>query len=361
MNTQEAMLAARLARPYYAKALAALHIVESETVPTMGVDKYWRLYINPKFLDTLTLEHAANIIAAHEVEHLLRDHCGRAERISVDHQRWNTAADCEINDDLKATDLPEGGVFPSTFGLPNDLLAEEYYQQLPSNLQQQSPEGSGAGAPAPWELPDEDAPAIPQEAAEALREAVAADVREHVRSNPGSVPKGVQVWADARAARHKMDWRRVLSHFVGRALAPARGRQDFSYSRLNRRSAYLPTLRPGTIKYQPNVVILADTSGSMDEEGAKVLGVVEAVLKTTQAKVISCDTKAQLTRGKRFVGGGGTDMTSGFKLAGKLKADVLIVITDTELVWPEKPSYPVIIVKTQEGETPSWAKAVLYE
>ena len=105
------LLAARLyaarARPYLATALFALHVVESRQVPTMGVDRYWRCYVSPGFVDRMPVEDLAGVWV-HEVSHLLRDHHRRSDRVARergltgpgDRLRMNIAADCEINDDV---------------------------------------------------------------------------------------------------------------------------------------------------------------------------------------------------------------------------------------------------------------------
>ena len=46
-----ARLHAARVRPYLATALFALHVVESRRVPTMAVDRHWRCYVSPAFVD----------------------------------------------------------------------------------------------------------------------------------------------------------------------------------------------------------------------------------------------------------------------------------------------------------------------
>jgi predicted metal-dependent peptidase len=108
---EEKLFAARLhavrVRPYLATALFALHTVRSRRVPTMAVDRHWRCYVSPAFVDRTSLEELAGTWV-HEVSHLLRDHHGRSDRFAVKHGltgpgerlRMNIAADCEINDDV---------------------------------------------------------------------------------------------------------------------------------------------------------------------------------------------------------------------------------------------------------------------
>jgi predicted metal-dependent peptidase len=85
---EEKLFAARLhavrSQPYLATALFALHTVESRQVPTMAVDRYWRCYVSPMFVDRTPLEELAGVWV-HEVSHLLRDHHGRGDRFAVKH------------------------------------------------------------------------------------------------------------------------------------------------------------------------------------------------------------------------------------------------------------------------------------
>ncbi len=127
------LLAARYraaeARPYLASALYALTVVPSTGVATMGVDRHWRCYVSPAFVDRTPVAELAGVWV-HEVAHLLRDHHGRAGRLPAadqrDHVRVNIAEDCEINDDLLADGLalPEGRMEPKLFGLPTGQLFE---------------------------------------------------------------------------------------------------------------------------------------------------------------------------------------------------------------------------------------------
>jgi hypothetical protein len=74
----------------------------------------------------------------HEVTHLLRAHHERFEH--ADRETANVSADIEINDDIRAegVQLPEGALYPETFGFPEGLLAEEYYSLFQQQQGQQS-------------------------------------------------------------------------------------------------------------------------------------------------------------------------------------------------------------------------------
>ena len=156
------------------KAVLSMRPIMTDKVPTMGVDKYWRLYMNPEMVTKKwSLSETATVLL-HEVHHLLREHSARATDHGVkkeDHVRWNIAADMSINSylteglpqDFKLPNAPDGskgGVFPEDFGLPVGLTAEEYYQLLEGKIQTikikivgMGNEGSGVtGEKADWEL-----------------------------------------------------------------------------------------------------------------------------------------------------------------------------------------------------------------
>jgi predicted metal-dependent peptidase len=98
----------------------------------MAVDEGWRLYINPNFVEPLTVEEIEGVLA-HELNHVLRFHTARrVDGISAD--AWNIATDAEINDDLEEDNLtlPEDAVLPELLDWPRHEAAEEYAQRLMS-------------------------------------------------------------------------------------------------------------------------------------------------------------------------------------------------------------------------------------
>src|SRR5262245_60161969 len=131
---QAARVRAAHIRSYFAPALFNLVPVETDQIGSMAVDAHWRLYYNAGWLAAHTVEENASLLI-HEVSHLLRDHEARKKASgSTDHRRWNTAGDCEINDDLQAEELPLPGdpPLPSKYGFQSGQSAEIYYHQLAS-------------------------------------------------------------------------------------------------------------------------------------------------------------------------------------------------------------------------------------
>jgi predicted metal-dependent peptidase len=342
-------------------------VVETERVPTMGVDAHWRLYVNPQFLDGQTLTQAATIIAAHEVEHLLRDHHARFKDIPGSAMLKNVAMDLEINDDLPDADrsaLP-GGLYPDSFDLPRDLFAEQYMidimdrvVELPAGT---CSGGSGAGGAEDWEIDGAGKPGVDTVAGETLRDAVANDLLNHARTHGrGSVPSGALIWAEARvnAQSTRVDWRRMLGGCLATALGGLQA-PELTRTRISRRQRPMMPLRPGIRRHQPRVGVVVDTSGSMGPD--TVQAVFDIARRMGEIVVVQCDaevTSVSRRLPREWRGGGGTDLCPGIAVAAA-NADVVVVVTDCCTPWPEAPTpVPLIVAATTNGDAPSWARVI---
>jgi predicted metal-dependent peptidase len=380
------LLAARLRaageRPYLATALYALTVVPSTDVPAMAVDRHWRCYVAPSFVDTTPVEELAGVWI-HEVAHLLRDHHGRYERLDNAQQREpllaNLAQDCEINDDLVADGmpLPAGHVTPDQFRLPQGLLFEDYLRRLPpvTKITCTSECGSGAhGRPMPWDLDTADAPSLSPVEAESIRRQTAEGVRQHERSR-GSVPAGWKRWAE-QILEPTVDWRRVLAGAVREACAWVMGALDYRYNRPARRSAALTgVILPGLRRPLPRVAVVVDTSGSMSDDDltaalTEIAGVLRAVgVGSNRVTVLSCDADVHTARQVHtlgqveLLGGGGTDMRVGIDaaLTGPEPPTVVVVLTDGYTPWPERPPAARLIaglIGEDPPQPPRWIETV---
>ncbi|MEW2291307.1 VWA-like domain-containing protein [Streptomyces sp. NPDC006743] len=368
----EKLLAARLhavkVRPYLADALFALHVVEDRSVPTMAVDAYWRCYVSPGFVARTPVEDLAGVWV-HEVSHLLRDHHGRGERHADLHGehgpgerlRRNIAADFEINDDIFGDGLPRpaGAVLPSLLRLPEGLLMEEYLRTasmsgLVADLSWLDC-GSGAdGQPRPWELGPGGAHGLSGQQRDAVRFRVA----EGIRGRPGQAPEGWRRWAD-EAFHPPQPWRQLLGAAVRSAAGGPGVGENHSYRRPSRRSAGVPgVLLPSLRPTPPRVCVVIDTSGSVsDAELGSALLEVSAISRAVGGRgdlvsVISCDAAAGVAvplcraEGIELVGGGGTDLRSGFgrALRSRPRPDVIVALTDGQTPWPsEQPSCRTVV------------------
>ncbi|MFJ5216768.1 VWA-like domain-containing protein [Streptomyces sp. NPDC088354] len=359
---REKLFAARLhaarARPYLATALFALHTVESRRVPTMAVDRYWRCYVSPAFVDRTLVEELAGVWV-HEVSHLLRDHHGRGDRVARERGltgpgerlRMNIAADCEINDDIYGDGLvrPEGAVVPASLGLPAGLLMEDYLRRFGLVPLTQSIAwldcGSGAdGLDRAWDLGPEGADGLSEQERDAVRFRVA----QGITGLPGSAPSGWRRWAED-AFHPPQPWRELLGAAVRSAASGPGVGEDYSYGRPSRRSAGVPgVVLPSLRRRPPRVCVVIDTSGSVsDTELGSALLEVAAISRAVGGRrdmvtVVPCDASARIVHplcrgeGIPLVGGGGTDLRTGFATALRTRPhpDVVVVLTDGQTPWP---------------------------
>lgn len=356
MMDTEKLYAARLrairVRPYLATALFALHVVESARVPTMAVDRFWRCYVSPAFVDATPLGELAGVWV-HEVSHLLRDHHGRGDRAIEnpgpgDRLRLNIAGDFEINDDVYGDGLarPSGAVLPSQLQLDSGLLMEDYLRLFRLGPHTDGLSwldcGSGAdGGARPWDIGPGDGHALTAQERDAVRFRVA----HGITGAPGNAPEGWKRWAK-EAFHPPQPWRELLGAAV-RAAAGSHGRgHDYSYGRPARRAASLPgVVMPALTRRPPRVTVIIDTSASVsDAELGSALLEVTAIGRTAgTVRVMSCDAAASVAfplcraEGIPLVGGGGTDLRAGFTraLESRPRPDVLVVLTDAQTPWPD--------------------------
>ena len=359
------LLAAR-ARPYLATALFALHVVESGRVPTMAVDPYWRCYASPSFVDQTPVEQLAGVWV-HEVSHLLRDHHGRGDRYAQEHGltgpgerlRMNIAADCEINDDVYGDGLvrPDGAVEPSTLGLDAGQLMEDYLGQFTLGPRTQTMAwlecGSGAdGLERGWDLGPDGAHGLSQQERDAVRFRVA----EGITGHPGDAPRGWQRWAET-VFHPPQPWKRLLGAAVRSAAASPGVGDDYTYHQPSRRSASVPgAILPSLRRRPPRVCVVIDTSGSVsDAELGSALLEVTAIARALSGRrdlvtVLPCDAAVPIVHrlsGAQqipLIGGGGTDLRTGFDRAARTRPDVVVVLTDGQTPWPQRrPSCRIVV------------------
>lgn len=466
-------------RWYFRHALYALVPRESREVPTLGVDKWGRLYFNPEFVHSVSIDELAAVLL-HEVAHKLRRHHERAEALGVTHATFaqaNIAQDCEINDDLREEirtirDLPElpgQPWYPEAIGCKEGEVWEVYYahimdnpEKLSEKVSQQSAgggmqqtdqatqrqdgeggdgqggngqkgrqKGSGGGSEQkgggkseqsggkseqsgggpsegrkgwngrhqcgsaahgvamPWE--DKAPSSGGGEGTEEgdwrdIEKRVATEIKEQAAKGRGKVPGSWVEWADAVLKPVRIPWEQELAGTMRRAMNDVAGKMFHSYSRPSRRASAMPNIiMPSMRRPVPIIAIVADTSGSMNENDlALVRGTVTDIAQAMGATVALIATDAQVHGGVQRVqdgrravlaGRGGTDMRVGVEHAlteVRPRPDVIVVITDAFTPWPEEEPPARVVVAAIRSDAcsdsmfsdainavPSWAKTVI--
>ena len=385
---QAARVRASYQRAYFAPALFSLIPVKTDQIASMAVDTRWRLYYNEDWINAHSVEENAAVLI-HEVSHLLREHDARKHAAAVRNETlWNTAADCEINDDLMAEGLPlpDNPPVPERYGLQPGENAETYYRKLFKPPDHDAPQessgvgaaecdcGSGAhGEPRPWELPDDDgrpggAASVDKVKAKLVRREVAQRILDRT-GDAGDAPLGWKRWAHT-VLTPRVDYMATIRHVVRRALRDSTlGRYDRTYRRPHRRQGwYGEFLMPSFHQPRPRPGFLIDTSSSMEETQlaravAELAGLTRQLGYGSEVTVACCDvvvhevkkvfSSAQL----ELIGGGGTDVGAGIQwfVDRGPAIDLLVVVSDCQTPWPpERPPFPVITIRVGDGAPPPW-------
>jgi predicted metal-dependent peptidase len=390
--------------PYFHAALTGLIRVESTDVPTLAVSKFGVLYWNAAWVDSHTVEIVAMGLA-HETMHVMLRHHERAEALGIRFepgapvsedmqiraQLANLAEDACINEQLRAVQVPQdkGGeavlplpaewIYPETLKQPAQLVMEDRYRRLVQNPPPPPPPsggGGGAGAPKPGKgkgdgeggvgqgkcgscsgNPTKGEPAGSKAQGEGRSEAemdrmrrqVASDVRTFASKGRGTLPAGLERWADDMLTAPKVDWRTQLAQAIRASIAYRAGSVSLTWQRPSRRQGGLgygigvPIL-PALHAPVPLVAVVCDTSGSMGQGQGTPLAAaaseIRGVLRDVGAKItiVGIDADVHAIRDCATIeeacgtlkGGGGTDMTPAFTALAdrKPRPEVVIVLTD---------------------------------
>lgn len=245
------------------------------------------------------------------------------------------------------------------------------------------------GVPRDYESKDNNDGSMDKSSAEFIKKETAEAIIEFDKSRPGTVP-GSLVRDAKNILEPQVDWRDEFAALIRHVSALQQGYSDYSYSRPSRRSGasafILPAMRQPPA---PEIAIVLDTSGSMDEKKELALGLAEMeeiITRTARfsqsraVKVINCDAADNaavvVQNLKDFVitGGGGTDMRVGIAAAAKLKprVDIIITVTDGYTPWPTEPpmenlkAHYIVLLVSGKGrkstkknhQIPPWMKVV---
>lgn len=354
-NTNQTLALARFSAlkkmPYMATAVRALIMVPTERVETLAVSVNWVCYYNEAFVLQQGCELIGGVLL-HEANHLLRLHATR--RGSRDAVRWNVAADMAINHDLQEAfvQLPEGGIYPETYGLPTGKSADWYYDNLPEEVADPKC-GSAAGNSQPCEgdVP-EGTPMRDDVDTEMISRAVAGEIKAHSAKHAGAVPAGMRLWADEQLAPAQVPWNKILARAVRRNLEFARGCTDYTYRRPSRRQLSLGVRGPRLPSMHapvPKLVVGVDTSGSMMGEplqiaAQEVIGIIRATGAPVEFIAVDCEAypmgkvRSAKDFARAFRGGGGTSFDPFFETIAqrRLRPSMAIFLTDGYGHAPEK-------------------------
>lgn len=263
----------------YAPIISSFRIAYSDLIPTMGVDKYARLMINPDFA-VRNRGYMMGIII-HEVLHVFFGHTTdtRSKLAYTEDEQHNKIAnmaeDCAINQFIGES-LPKEAISPEL--LRNVLnintveyneSAEYYYDLIVKNIPKQEQEAyvnvmCGTGDMNTEEMQDElDKMGIEHISQEEVNDKVL-DTAKQISKSQGYLYGGLTKFA-LEMMNPKVDWRPLLQATIRNAekkIWTIHSRQ--TYKRTSRRSGQI--LIPKRYGQKVSVVLTFDTSGSISQD-----------------------------------------------------------------------------------------------
>jgi len=195
---------------------------------------------------------------------------------------------------------------------------------------------------------------------------------QDIASSPGVAPGDLVKMAQDFLS-NKTPWPQMLRSILRNIIATRPGDDMTTYSRLSRRGGAVKHRLPGRVTPELNIAVILDSSGSMSEDMTDLaLGEVDAVAKGMgyPVRVVTGDTEAhwnkRVTRARqvKVIGGGGTNMGRLIEELDKGGGlSVIIVLTDCETPWCDRPRTPVIVVPISahgysRKRIPEWARVI---
>ena len=310
----------------------------STEVPTAATDGTTVLY-NPSFLLSLSPEERLGLLA-HEVWHVAMLHMVRIG--NNEPLVWNMAGDYVIN--LLLTEngfvLPEGALLDHKF---TGMSTEQVYEYLIQN-QDQQPQSFNQDL-----MEREPTEADKQKLTDIV---LRATQRTKLVDSNGKIPQEV-IRTIEDLINPRLSWSDVLYRYLD-----SRIKQNYSWTKPNRR--YLPDwyLPSNSTQSISNLTIAIDTSGSIDDELLQaILSEIDYINKTLKPEklvIIDCDYRIhnvyeidnyQDIMDLKFTGKGGTNFNPVIKYCEDHDTNLLVYFTD--LYGPNiytEPSYPVLWV-----------------
>jgi predicted metal-dependent peptidase len=320
-----------LDHPFFGTAVSRRPINYTDDVPTAAVSAQGQIYINPAFVNPLTVKQIMFLLA-HEAMHYMLAHALR--RKHRDHRAWNVACDKVINDtliDAKVGEFIDGGV---TLHDARNYAAEELYDE--NDNDSGGGIGSDIGDPSDDDGNPLDEAQIHQLEAQAKIEAIQS---AKAAKATGKLPAAVERIIEEMLVV-KTPWHQILERFMN-----GKVRDGYSWRRPNRRFMASGMYLPG-VDYTPKmgeVVIGVDTSGSigqkeLDEFNAHINRILETCLPE-KVTVLYCDS--QINASTEYTpddfpirltphGGGGTSFKPVFDWVRDYDGDVEVVVYLTD-------------------------------
>lgn len=357
-------------QPLYGEVFLHLNKRENASIPTMAVGVIRRvdlaLYYNPEFVLGLSSTELRGVLK-HEALHVLLHHLTRAKHFAYNPRGYNYAADCAINCHIEG--LPEGCLYPSTFGLEDNQSSEWYYEKLKKEAESRKQDfeqmldeaaGDTVDDHSMWDDFDDDI------VEEKVRNIAEKAIKEQEKKGWGNI-SGNLAGQIIAANKPKVNWKKEVRWFINKLVLM--GRRN-TRMRPNRRYG---VAQPGTKRdYTSKLLVAFDTSGSVSDKQLEYFATeLNGMIDHVHADFVQFDTKiygdpksySKKASKIDIIGRGGTNFAPVIQLADEKAYDGLIVFTDGYAPFPAKPKTRVMwaVCKQDEGVEFPYGKKVVIE
>jgi predicted metal-dependent peptidase len=269
------------AQPFFARIILEMSSSEcrdKSIIPTMGVSKWGRLYWNPDFVNTLSLDELMAVLS-HEAMHVATLTFDRQKH--RDHELWNIATDIVINYILQGSGmkLPKGVLLPETNGDMHldkvnltinvkDAPAEKVYSLLEKHAEK---------IKANYSSMDKHLQGDEDDLGQSTGQAQGQNASQGNQQKWKQAFTNAATYAKSRGAlggalericegilTPKLNWKDLLNAYITRELP-----FNYTMSRPSRRSIASGYYRPSTLKENLEIVITVDVSGSIGPQEYK--------------------------------------------------------------------------------------------
>jgi len=293
---------------------------------------HFNIYINPDAFGEFPLIERLGVLK-HEMLHILNNHIGRKE--DRDHQAFNIAADCAINQLIDRNHLPKGCIFPDNFPTKQKkvepmLTSEQYYELFDQDKSDQ--QGTQTlDDHGKWSESEGDGDLQKDLTKDMIDKSV-----EHTQKNRGETPSDLSKYIALHFRTNEVDWRAVLRRVVGNRKVNNRR----TIMRSDRRFPKREDLRGKTKDRMFDLLFVGDESGSMSDTAiTEVLGEALNICKLTKTPIwyVPVDSQAhtpfQVKDSQRSFNRsacGGTYLSPALEMAAehRIKYNAIVVMTD---------------------------------
>jgi predicted metal-dependent peptidase len=276
-----------LKAPFFGNMATRMRLIDaSDWCPTAATNGRDFMY-NKDFVTKLSVKKL-EFLFAHEICHAVFDHFGRlgsrdprlaniaqdyaVNQILVDERIGDKITEVDICYDSKFRGMAWEEIYDELFGKLEKMSMEDLLKQLGDMLDEHIKEEDAPGA---GKDDKEGKPTLTKAEAESIRQEIKeAMIQSAAAAGAGKTPAGIQRMIK-NMTEPKVDWRQLVQQEIQSIV-----RNDYSFTRVNRKSMHSGAILPGMKEATTiDVAIAIDMSGSIGEEDASVfLGEIKGIM-----------------------------------------------------------------------------------